>query len=122
PRRASVLLPALLAARDGQLKNYGSRWDPGVAKAVVMAAKGSPGNYHKGSIIEGLDAAAQIEGVEIFHAGTKADGSRIVANGGRRLNVSARGKTGRGGEARAYRAIHRVPWPNCFFRRAIGRA
>ena len=53
-----------------------------------MAAKGYPGDYGKGSVIEGLDAAAQVEGVEIFHAGTKADGGRIVANGGRVLNVT----------------------------------
>ncbi len=64
-----------------------------------MAAKGYPGNYAKGSVIEGLDDAAQVEGVEIFHAGTKADGDRILANGGRVLNVCARGKTVREAQA-----------------------
>ncbi len=67
-----------------------------------MAAKGYPGNYTKGSVIEGLDAAAQVEGVEIFHAGTKADGGKILANGGRVLNVCARGKTVREAQTRAY--------------------
>ena len=74
-RLMSDLVPALLAARDGQLKNFDLRWYPDAALTVVMAAKGYPGNYGKGSVIEGLDAAGQVEGVEIFHAGTKSDGS-----------------------------------------------
>ena len=119
-RLMSDLLPALLAARDGQLKNFDLRWYPDAALTVVMAAKGYPGNYAKGSIIEGLDAAAQVEGVEIFHAGTKADGDRIVANGGRVLNVCARGKTVREAQARAYAAIDRIKWPDGFCRRDIG--
>src|SRR4030095_3611003 len=65
-RLMSDLVPALLAACDGQLKNFDLRWYPDAALTVVMAAKGYPGNYNKGSTIEGLDAAAQIEGVEIF--------------------------------------------------------
>ena len=69
-----------------------------------MAAKGYPGSYAKGSVIDGLDAAAQVEGVEIFHAGTVAEDGRILANGGRVLNVSALGKTvGRGAIARLRR-------------------
>ncbi len=91
-RLMSDLVPALLAARDGQLKNFDLRWYPDAALTVVMAAKGYPGQYSKGSVIEGLDAAAQIDGVEIFHAGTKADGNRIVANGGRVLNICARAR------------------------------
>jgi phosphoribosylamine--glycine ligase len=119
-RLMSDLVPALLAARDGQLKNFDLRWYPDAALTVVMASKGYPGNYNKGSTIEGLDAAEQIEGVEIFHAGTKADDSRIVANGGRVLNVSARGKTVREAQARAYAAIDRINWPDGFCRRDIG--
>ena len=119
-RLMSDLVPALLAARDGQLKNFDLRWFPDAALTVVMAAKGYPGNYSRGSTIEGLDAAAQIEGVEIFHAGTKADGSRIVANGGRVLNVSARAKTVREAQARAYAAIDRINWPDGFCRHDIG--
>jgi phosphoribosylamine---glycine ligase len=119
-RMMSDLVPALLAARDGQLKNFDLRWYPDAALTVVMAAKGYPGNYNKGSTIDGLDAAAQIEGVQIFHAGTKADGGRIVANGGRVLNVSARGKTVREAQARAYAAIDRINWPDGFCRRDIG--
>ena len=106
-RLMSDLVPALIAARDGQLKNFDLRWYPDAALTVVMAAKGYPGAYGKGSVIEGLDEAAQVEGVEIFHAGTKADGGRIVANGGRVLNVCARGKTVR--EAQAARLSGRRP-------------
>ena len=80
-----------MAARDGQLKNFDLRWYPDAALTVVMAAKGYPGNYEKGSVIEGLDDAAAVEGVEIFHAGTKAEGGKIVANGGRVLNVCGTG-------------------------------
>src|SRR5262245_64881649 len=101
-RLMSDLVPALLAAHDGQLKNIDLRWYPDAALTVVMAAKGYPGNYNKGSTIEGLDAATQVDGVEIFHAGTKTDGSRIVANGGRVVNVFASGQTVREGQDRAF--------------------
>jgi phosphoribosylamine--glycine ligase len=119
-RMMSDLVPALLAARDGQLKNFDLRWHPDAALTVVMAAKGYPGNYDKGSVIEGLDVAAQVEGVEIFHAGTKADGAKILANGGRVLNVCARGKTVREAQTRAYQAVDRIKWPEGFCRRDIG--
>ena len=85
-----------------------------------MAAKGYPGNYARGSVIEGLDAAGQVEGVEIFHAGTKSDGGKILANGGRVLNVSALGKNVTEAQARAYAAIDRIKWPEGFCRRDIG--
>jgi phosphoribosylamine---glycine ligase len=119
-RLMSDLVPALMAARDGQLKNFDLRWYPDAALTVVMAAKGYPGNYARGTVIEGLDAAAQVEGVEIFHAGTKADGARILANGGRVLNVSARGKSVGEAQARAYQAVDKINWPDGFCRRDIG--
>jgi len=119
-RLRSDLLPALIASRDGQLKNFDMRWYADAALTVVMAAKGYPGNYARGSVIGGLDAAAEVEGVEIFHAGTRADGDRIVANGGRVLNVSALGKTVGEAQARAYSAIDRIKWPEGFCRRDIG--
>jgi phosphoribosylamine---glycine ligase len=120
PRLRSDLLPALIAARDGMLKNFDLRWDPQAALTVVMAAKGYPGAYGKGSVIEGLDEAAAVEGVEIFHAGTKADGNRILANGGRVLNVTAVGASVREAQARAYKAIARIHWPEGFYRSDIG--
>jgi phosphoribosylamine--glycine ligase len=119
-RLMSDLVPALIAARDGQLKNFDLRWYPDAALTVVMAAKGYPGDYQRGSVIEGLDAAAEVEGVEIFHAGTSAQDGKILANGGRVLNVSALGKTVTQAQARAYQAIDRIRWPDGFCRRDIG--
>jgi phosphoribosylamine---glycine ligase len=119
-RLMSDLVAALLAARDRQLKNFDLRWYPDAALTVVMATKGYPGAYGKGSVIEGLDDAAQVEGVEIFHAGTKAAGGRILANGGRVLNVCARGKTVAEAQSRAYTAVDRIKWPDGFCRRDIG--
>jgi len=119
-RLMSDLVPALVAARDGQLKNFALRWYGDTALTVVMATKGYPGAYGKGSVIEGLDEAAQVEGVEIFHAGTKSEGGRILANGGRVLNVCGRGKSVREAQARAYQAVDRIKWPEGFCRRDIG--
>src|SRR6202011_719931 len=81
-RLMSDLVPALLASRDGVLKSFDLRWYAEPALTVVMAAKGYPGNYARGTVIEGLDEAAAVEGVEIFHAGTKTDGGRILGNRG----------------------------------------
>jgi len=119
-RLTSDLLPALIAARDGTLKNVSLQLSGDAALTVVMAANGYPGDYAKGTTIDGLAEAAQIEGVEIFHAGTRAEGGRILANGGRVLNVTARGKTVREAKDRAYAAVGRIRWPEGFCRRDIG--
>jgi len=122
-RLTSDLVPALIASRDGQLKNFDLRWLPDTAITVVMAAKGYPGPYQKGTLIEGLDAAAQIEGVEIFHAGTMTkigEAGNIFASGGRVLNICARGKTVRDAQSRAYAAVNLIRWPGGFCRRDIG--
>ncbi len=119
-RLMSDLVPALLAARDGLLKSFDLRWYQDPALTVVMAANGYPGAYAKGSVIEGLDEAAAVEGVEIFHAGTMAEGGRILANGGRVLNVTAIGATVREARERAYAAVSRIHWPEGFCRRDIG--
>jgi phosphoribosylamine---glycine ligase len=119
-RLMSDLVPALLASCDGMLKNFDLRWYPNAALTVVMAAKGYPGDYARGAVIEGLDAAAEIEGVEIFHAGTKAEGGKIVANGGRVLNICALGQTVGEAQKRAYAAVDRIRWPDGFCRRDIG--
>jgi len=116
----SDLLPALIAARDGQLKNISLRWYDDAALTVVMAAKGYPGDYEKGTVIEGLAEAGAVEGVQVFHAGTKAESGHILANGGRVLNVSARGATVREAQHRAYAAVDRIKWPEGFCRRDIG--
>jgi phosphoribosylamine---glycine ligase len=119
-RMMSDILPALIACADGQLKNFSLRWFDDVALTVIMATKGYPGDYGKGSVIEGLDDAAGVEGVEIFHAGTKADGEKILANGGRVLNICATGKTVTEAQQRAYQAVDRIKWPDGFCRRDIG--
>jgi phosphoribosylamine---glycine ligase len=119
-RLMSDLLPALLACRDGVLKNFDLRWYPDAALTVVMAARGYPGSYAKGSAIDGLDAAGAVEGVEIFHAGTTAEGGKILASGGRVLNVSALGKTVGEAACRAYTAVDKIHWPDGFCRRDIG--
>jgi phosphoribosylamine---glycine ligase len=120
PRLMSDLVPALLASRDGMLKSFDLRWFATPALTVVMAADGYPGHYARGTVIEGLDEAAAVEGVEIFHAGTKAEAGRILANGGRVLNISATGQTVREAQARAYAAIERIRWPEGFYRRDVG--
>ncbi len=119
-RLVSDLLPALLASVDGELKHFDLRWYPEPALTVVMAAKGYPGDYKRGTRIEGLDEAAKIDGVQVFHAGTKFESGHIVANGGRVLNIAATGKTVSEAQRRAYEAIDRIKWPEGFCRRDIG--
>jgi len=119
-RLMSDLVPALIASRDGQLKNFDLRWYDEAALTVVMATKGYPGSYGKGSVIRGLDAAAALDDVEIFHAGTKAEGGEITANGGRVLNICAMGKTVAEAQQRAYAAVDKIDWPEGFCRRDIG--
>src|SRR6478736_2633603 len=119
-RMMSDIVPAFLASCDGQLKNFTLRWYNEAALTVVMAAKGYPGDYKKGTRIGGLDEAAGIEGVEIFHAGTVSCDGNILANGGRVLNICASGKTISEAQRRAYQAVDRIDWPDGFCRRDIG--
>src|SRR5262245_49983856 len=119
-RLKSDLLPALLATADGVLKTFDLRWHDDAALTVVLAAKGYPGDYAKGSEIRGLDAARAVEGVEVFHAGTARDGPRLVSVGGRVLNVAARGRTIAEAQRRAYEAVARIDWPGGFCRSDIG--
>jgi phosphoribosylamine--glycine ligase len=119
-RMMSDIVPALLASADGQLNHFSLRWLDDAALTVIMATKGYPGPYAKGSVIAGLDDAAKVEAVEIFHAGTVASGDKILANGGRVLNVCALGKTVTEAQRRAYQAVDRIHWPEGFCRRDIG--
>ena len=119
-RMMSDIVPALLACADGQLKNFSLRWYDDAALTVIMATKGYPGDYGKGSVIQGLDEAAKVEGVEIFHAGTVAKDGKILANGGRVLNICAMGKTVAEAQLRAYAAVDRIDWSEGFCRRDIG--
>ncbi len=116
----SDLLPALLATAEGTLDAVKLDWHEGAALTVVIAAKGYPGTPEKGSEIRGLEEASALEGVQVFHAGTKADGGRILANGGRVLNVTGRGASVAEAQARAYAAVDAINWPEGFCRRDIG--
>jgi phosphoribosylamine--glycine ligase len=119
-RLKSDLLSALLATADGVLANFDLRWSNDAALTVVMAANGYPGTPVKGTEIKGLEAAKQTTGVEIFHAGTRCDGARLLADGGRVLNVAACGKNVAEARDRAYAAIAKIDWPGGFYRRDIG--
>ena len=118
-RLMSDLLPALIATRDGELKNFDLRWYPDASLCVVMASKGYPGDYVKNTEIEGLERAGAVEGVVVFHSGTAAREGKILATGGRVLGVTARGKTVAEARERAYRAIDVIDWPQGFCRRDI---
>jgi phosphoribosylamine---glycine ligase len=119
-RLMSDLVPALVASRDGVLKDFDLRWYGEAALAVVMAAQGYPGSYSTGTVIGGLDDAAAVEGVEIFHAATRREGDLILAAGGRVLNVCALGASVDEARARAYAAVERIRWPQGFCRHDIG--
>jgi phosphoribosylamine--glycine ligase len=119
-RLKSDLLAAMLATANAALVDFDLQWSDDAALTVVYAAEGYPGTPEKGTEIRGLEAARAIEGVEIFHAGTKAVDGRLVADGGRVLAVTARGRTVADAQARAYQAIDRIDWPGGFFRRDIG--
>ncbi len=119
-RLKSDLLPALMAARDGILDSVDLRWSEDAALTVVMAARGYPGAYEKGSEIRGLERAREVPGVQIFHAGTEMRDGRLVATGGRVLNVSATGRDVREAQARAYEAVALIDWPAGFCRHDIG--
>ena len=118
-RLKSDLLPALLATAEGRLKGLTLDWRDDAALCVVMAARGYPGAYQKGSEIKGLDRAADPH-LEIFHAGTRREDGRIVADGGRVLGVTARGRDIKEAQSRAYAAVDKIDWPEGFCRRDIG--
>jgi phosphoribosylamine--glycine ligase len=119
-RLDSDLLELLYATAHGRLADVAPRWSEDAALTVVMAAKGYPGAYEKGTIIRGIDRADAMPGVKVFHAGTGLLDGEIVANGGRVLNVTARGATIAEAQARAYRAVDVIDWPDGFCRRDIG--
>ena len=120
PRLKSDLLTTLIAMRDGQLHNLGLRWSDETALTVVMASKGYPGDYAKGTEIRNLEAASAVEGVQIFHAGTERRDGKLLAVGGRVLNITALGKNVTEAQARAYKAADLIDWPGGFCRRDIG--
>lgn len=119
-RLKSDLLQALIACAEGTLDEIKLSWRRDSALLVVMAAKGYPGHYEKGTLIRNLDKAEAVKGVEVFHAGTKRVNGDLVASGGRVLGVGAVGKTVKDAQKTAYQAIGAIDWPQGFCRRDIG--
>ena len=119
-RLESDLLELLLATARGGLAEKTVRLSADAALTVVVAAKGYPGAVEKGTEIRGLDRAEAQPGVFVFHAGTRTEGGRLVANGGRVLNVTARGGSVGEAQARAYAGVDALDWPQGFCRRDIG--
>jgi phosphoribosylamine--glycine ligase len=120
-RLQSDLVPALLATRDGILNRVDLRWYDQSAICVVMAANGYPDDTQRGSEIRGLDRAGAEPDVKIFHAGTRREGGRILADGGRVLGITATAADLAAAHERAYRAVDRIDWPGGFCRRDIGK-
>jgi phosphoribosylamine---glycine ligase len=120
PRLEDDLLALLLASVEEQLPERPARLSPSTALTVVLAANGYPGAPHRGSEILGLERAEAMPFVTVTHAGTKREGQKLVADGGRVLNVTATGADVAEARARAYAAIGTIDWPGGFHRRDIG--
>ena len=108
------------AVACGQLDNIKLSWLKQAALIVVMASKGYPGPFEKGTKIRNLSQVDAIDDVTVFHAGTKSLDNQLVANGGRVLGVTALGNTIQEAQSRAYNAVDKIDWPNGFCRRDIG--
>ncbi len=119
-RMKSDVLEALLACREGRLDQLQLEWHDEAALTVVMATRGYPGPYPKGSSIHGLEKAASVDGVVVFHAGTAISDGACVAAGGRVLGVTARGASVAEAQRQAYQAVALIDWPEGFCRRDIG--
>jgi phosphoribosylamine--glycine ligase len=118
-RLSSDVLELMDAAARGSVANTRLRWRNEVALTVVMASRGYPGAFEKGTEIRGLDGLDS-DTVRVFHAATRRDNGRLLATGGRVLNVTALGSTVAEAQARAYAALDRIDWPGGFCRRDIG--
>lgn len=118
-RLKSDLLDLLHAAATGALDGRTAEWRDEAALTVIMATKGYPGSYSKGSGISGADGLDS-DVIKVFHAGTRRDGGRLLANGGRVLNVTALGKDVAEAKWRAYEAVAKIDWPEGFYRSDIG--
>jgi phosphoribosylamine--glycine ligase len=119
-RLGAQALDLLLACAEGRLDQARVNWADDHALTVVMAAKGYPGSYTKGSVIKGLDALPETSSQMVFHAGTTARDGQITATGGRVLNVTARGATLAEAQQKAYAMVDAIDWSEGFCRRDIG--
>lgn len=113
-------LALLDGAARGDVASIDAEWDAPASLCVVLAAAGYPGDYEKGRVIEGLEAAERVPGVQVFHAGTRRDGDRVVTAGGRVLTVTATGSSIDEAAERAYRAADLIRFEGRQMRRDIG--
>jgi phosphoribosylamine--glycine ligase len=116
----SDLLELVNATVDGKLSEIDDlQWDPRPSICVVMASEGYPGSYDKGRVISGIDQADRLDGVKVFHAGTKLRAGDVVSNGGRVLGVTALGETVPEAKLRAYQAVKEIRWDGAWCRKDI---
>ena len=120
-RLQSDLLPALVAACDGELKNFDLRFRDEASCAVVMAANGYPAEPETGTVIEGLEQASAVPGALVFHAGTRLEDGHVVAAGGRVLTICGTGPDAATAREVAYQAVRAIRWPGGFCRSDIGQ-
>ena len=120
-RMASDLVPVLEAVIDERLHEVTLEWRPEPTVCVVMASGGYPGSYEKGKVISGLDEAASVPGVVIFHAGTALKNGKVITDGGRVLNVNGIGKDIREAIANAYQGVKKIYWEGVHYRNDIGK-
>jgi len=118
-RLRSDLLEAMLAVAERRLDEVTLQWDPRPAVCVVMASGGYPGSYQKGYEITGIAQAEAEPDVKVFHAGTAIADGKLVTNGGRVLGVTALGQTIAEAQRRAYEAVDKIHWQDCYCRRDI---
>jgi phosphoribosylamine---glycine ligase len=119
PRMKSDLLPLLEATIDGKIDNYTIEWDKRASVTVVLASAGYPGKYETGKVISGLNEASKLEGVQVFHAGTKIANNEVATAGGRVLAVTALGSDIAAARSCAYEAISVIQFEGCHYRRDI---
>jgi phosphoribosylamine--glycine ligase len=119
-RLDSDLLDALEACVDGTLSETRLRWSTGASACVVASSSGYPGAYKTGLPIAGLEAAARIPGVEVFHAGTALRNGKIVTSGGRVLGATAAASSLQEALNRAYQAMSEIRFDGIYYRRDIG--
>jgi phosphoribosylamine--glycine ligase len=120
-RLKSDIVPVLLAVATGDLGGITLDWHDAATICVALAAEGYPGEYRKGDRISGLEQAAEMKDLMVFHAGTAMQGGHCVTNGGRVLGVTALGATVKEAIDRAYAGVALISWPGVHFRKDIGK-
>ena len=120
-RMGGDLIPLMEACIEGDLTGVEIAWDPRTAVCVVMASQGYPGSYEKGMVIQGLEKVEAMDGVFVFHAGTRMEGEKCLTAGGRVLGVTGLGKGIKEAMEITYRAVSEITWEGVHFRTDIGK-